>query len=78
MFERHPPNEIISEKYAPDVVAQVRLMYNLTHKETGKMSEKIIYIMSLPKHVVKSCKDMQVVLDILIFWVRNTRIKLIR
>jgi hypothetical protein len=28
MFEKLPPNEIISEKYAPDVVPQVKLMYN--------------------------------------------------
>lgn len=28
MFEKLPPNEIISQKYAPDVVTQVKLMYN--------------------------------------------------
>ena len=78
MFERHPPNEIISEKYAPDVVAQVRLMYSLPHKETEKMKEKIMCIMCPPKHAVKSYKVMLDALDTLIFWVRSTRIKLTR
>jgi hypothetical protein len=28
MFEKHPPNEILSEKYAPDVATQIKLMYH--------------------------------------------------
>ena len=76
MFERHPPNEIISEKYAPDVVAQVKLMYSLSHKETEKTKEKIMYIMYRPKHAVKSYKVMLDALDTLIFWVSSTQIKL--
>lgn len=26
MFEKHPPNEIISQRYAPDVTTQVKLV----------------------------------------------------
>lgn len=31
MFEKLPPNEIISQRYAPDVVTQVKLMYAYHH-----------------------------------------------
>lgn len=27
MFQKLPPNEIISQKYAPDVIPQIKLMY---------------------------------------------------
>jgi len=33
IFEKLPPNEILSQRYAPDVATQVKLMYLSFHLE---------------------------------------------
>ena len=57
MFEKLPPNEILSQRYAPDVATQVKLMY-LTLHAVPKINVKITWILYHQRQKMQKCKIM--------------------
>jgi hypothetical protein len=57
MFEKLPPNEIISQRYAPDVATQVRLMY-VSHNAVPRMSARITCTLYPPRPRMQKWKTM--------------------
>jgi hypothetical protein len=49
MFEKHPPNEILSNKYAPDIIPQVKLMYLSNQVAPTRTNDATIFISFLPR-----------------------------
>jgi beta-galactosidase/beta-glucuronidase len=43
LLEKCPPNEIISNKYSPDVVAKIQLMYAFTHPGSARTLDSTTY-----------------------------------
>lgn len=78
MFEKLPPNEIISEKYAPDVVPQVKLMYDTLKLGQIKTNVEITYITFHQKPKILNYKITQIFSISLISWESNMPIKLIK
>jgi hypothetical protein len=70
MFEKLPPNEIISQRYAPDVATQVRLMYVPSHTEP-RMNARITCTLSHPKLKMQNWKIMPNVSMCSIIWVTH-------
>ncbi len=60
MFEKLPPNEIISEKYAPDIVPQVKLMYLTLKLGQTKTNAEITFITFRPRLKILSSRVMQI------------------
>jgi hypothetical protein len=57
MFEKLPPNEIISHRYAPDVATQVKLMY-FTHNAVPRTSARTTCTSCLQKQKTPNWRTM--------------------
>lgn len=55
MFEKHPPNELLSPKHAPDVATQVKLMYLPTHAALPRTNAGIMCTTTHPSLKAQNC-----------------------